>query len=132
MTAIPIPHRPSRRRRALSWLAVAFMAFWIIGTVVTITAQGERGADDRASLVARAGAALHDGDGSRLHELLEDSPDRGFSDDYASRLRAAGTPVVHETPADTLEIRSGPVLTSLSIMQKEGRWYLSLLPPGEE
>ena len=120
----------SRRRRALSWLAVGFLAVWIGGTVVAIAATGERGAADRAVLTERATSALREGDGDRLHELLLDAPDREFTEDYVTRLRAAGTPALTGTGPDSVEVRSGAVLATLSVTEENGRWYLSLLPPG--
>lgn len=123
--------RPARTRTLLGWIAVAFVGVWIVGTVVLIAAAGERGADNPAALFDRAGAALRSPDGgARLHELLLDAPDRGFADDYVERLQAAGSPVVLPTGADRVEIRSGPVLVTLSVAEEAGRWYLSLLPPG--
>lgn len=123
--------RPARTRTLLGWIAVAFVGVWIVGTVALIAAAGERGADDPAALFDRAGAALRSpGGGARLHELLLDAPDRGFADDYVERLQAAGSPVVLPTGGDRVEIRSGPVLVTLSVAEEAGRWYLSLLPPG--
>lgn len=121
--------RSSRTRRAVSWFAVAFLAVWIGGTVVGISTGGEHGADDRAALTERATAALRDGDGERLHELLLDAPDRGFAEDYASRMRAAGTPALTATGPDTAEVRAGALRATLSMTEDDGRWYLSLLPP---
>lgn len=123
--------RPSRRRVALSAAVAGFLAFWVLGTVVTIAATGERGADDVDALTTRARAALAEGDGARLHELVLDAPDRGFTDDYAERLRAAGEPVLTRTRPDTVEVRSGPLLVTLSVTEENGRFYLSLLPAGE-
>lgn len=119
------------RRVVLSWALVAFVVFWIAGTAVTIVASGERGADDADVLISRARAALTDGDGARLHELVLDAPDRGFTDDYADRLRAAGEPVLTRTRPDTVEVRSGPLLATLSVTEQNDRYYLSLLPAGE-
>ncbi|ANY09620.1 hypothetical protein AFB00_29095 [Pseudonocardia sp. HH130630-07] len=115
----------------LSWLAVAFLTVWIGVVVFSIATGGERGAPDRAALLGQATAALQDGDGARLHELLLDAPDTGFSDDYASRLRAAGRPEPVPAGPDAVEFRSGQVRTVLSVTEEGGRWYLSLLPPGE-
>lgn len=123
------PRSSSRTRRAVSWIAVAFLAVWIGGTVLMISTGGERGAGDRAALTERATAALRDGDGERLHELLLDAPDRDFAEDYAARLRAAGTPAVTATGPGTAEVRSGALHVTLSITEDDGRWYLSLLPP---
>ncbi|MBN9793438.1 MULTISPECIES: hypothetical protein [unclassified Pseudonocardia] len=125
--------RPARTRTLLGWIAVAFVGAWIVGTVTLIAAAGERGADDRAALYERGGAALRtpDGGGARLHELLLDAPDRGFVDDYVERLQAAGSPAVLPTGPDRVEVRSGPVLVTLSVTEEAGRWYFSLLPPGE-
>lgn len=61
--------------------------------------------------------------------LIAAAGERG-ADDYVERLQAAGSPVVLPTGADRVEIRSGPVLVTLSVAEEAGRWYLSLLPPG--
>ncbi|GAA4983304.1 hypothetical protein WHI96_12195 [Pseudonocardia tropica] len=124
--------RPARTRTLLGWIAVAFVGAWIVGTVTLIAAAGERGADDRAALHDRGTDALRAPDGgARLHELLLDAPDRGFVDDYVERLQAAGSPAVLPVGPDRVEVRSGPVLVTLSVTEEAGRWYFSLLSPGE-
>ncbi|MEJ8277591.1 hypothetical protein [Pseudonocardia spirodelae] len=123
--------RPASTRTLLGWVAVALAGVWIAGTVVLIAGTGEQGAADRAQLFSRAQAALDTGDGARLHELLLDAPDRGFAVDYAERLRAAGSPALLPAGQDRAEVRSGPLLVTLSVTEERGRWYLSLLPPGD-
>ncbi|MBN9738891.1 MULTISPECIES: hypothetical protein [unclassified Pseudonocardia] len=122
--------RRGRRRTLLSWFAAVFVAVWIGGVAVLIASTGDRGADDPASLVERATAVLRAGDGDGLHELLLDAPESSFSEDYAARVRAAGTAELTSSGPDGVEIRSGAVHTTLSVTEEGGRWYLSLLPPG--
>ncbi|MEQ3550019.1 hypothetical protein WIS52_06010 [Pseudonocardia nematodicida] len=120
-----------RKRTLFAGLAFAVLAVWIGGTFVAIVLAPGRGAEDPASLGTRAAEALRDGDGNRFHDLLLDAPDREFSQDYAQRLRALGVPELAPTGPETAEIRSGPYRTTLSVTEENGRWYLSLLPPGD-
>lgn len=110
-------------------LAAALVAVWIVGTVAAIAASGERGAGSEAELVTRATDALRAGDASAFDEVLLDGADHGFAEDYVGRLRAAGTPGVVADGSGRAEIRSGTLVTGLSVTEDRGRWYLSLLPP---
>jgi hypothetical protein len=123
--------RRGRRRTLLSWFAAVFVLVWIGGVVAVIASSGERGADDPRSLTDRVTTVLRAGDGPGLHELLLDAPESSFSQDYATRMRAAGTPELTAAGPGTVEIRSGAVHTTLSVTEESGRWYLSLLPPGD-
>lgn len=119
-----------RRRTAYRpLLAAGVVAIWIVGTVAAIAATGERGADTEAELITRAADALRAGDPTAFDEVLLDGADHDFTADYVARLRAAGEPEVVRDGPGAAEVRSGAVVTTLSVTEQRGRWYLSLLPP---
>ena len=118
------------RRMFLPALAAAFVTAWILGTTVTIATSGERGAQTEQSLYSRASAALREGDPAAFGELLLDGADSEFAADYVERLTAAGRPELVRTGPDTADIRSGRLVTTLSVTREQERWYLSLLPAG--
>lgn len=118
-----------RRHAALGWAAVVFVGVWVGGVAVLIPATGHGGATDRTALLAEATAALRDGDAAALHDLLLDAPDSGFSADYVTRIREAGSPDIVGAGPGAVEVRAGGVRSTLSVTEQDGRWYLSLLPP---
>lgn len=119
-----------RGRKAYRPLVVAgFVAVWIAGTVGAIAASGERGAGSEAELMTRAADALRAGDAAAFDEVLLEGADQGFAEDYVTRLRAAGTPEVVRDGPGAAQVRSGALVTTLSVAEERDRWYLSLLPP---
>lgn len=123
------PGTAYRRKAYRPLLAAALVAVWIVGTVVAITASGERGAGSEAELVARATDALRSGDAAAFDEILLDGEDHDFAEQYIARLRAAGVPEVVRDGPGAAEVRSGDVATRLTLTEEGDRWYLSLLPP---
>jgi hypothetical protein len=123
-------------RRRTAWLLVVGLVLgWVVTISVLILTAPPAGAGSPAELAEQAGAALNSGDAEGFATLLAAPLDQEFAQAYVERLQNAGarnmtvTVGAGEVVMLRGQLATGSFEIGLVAQSRDGRWFLTTLPP---